>query len=119
MNTVLVALGGACGSVLRYWCSVWVVAKTGGALWGTLFVNLTGSFLIGMGAIAFREHVPARQLLMVGFLGGYTTFSAFSLQTLELFQKGQPGLALTNVALSVILCLLGVWLGSLAGRAIS
>jgi CrcB protein len=119
VNTLLVAIGGAAGSVLRYWASVWVVARAGGALWGTLFVNLTGSFLMGMIAVAFREHAVARQLVMVGFLGGYTTFSAFSLQTLELFQKGQPGLALANVALSVILCLLGVWLGTLAGRAVS
>jgi fluoride exporter len=119
MNTLLVAIGGAAGSVLRFWLSVWVVAKTGGALWGTLFVNLTGSFLMGLVAVGFREHAPARQLLMVGVLGGYTTFSAFSLQTLELLQKGESGLALANVALSVLLCLLGVWLGTLAGRAIS
>ena len=119
MNTLLVAIGGGAGSVLRYWMSVWVVARTGGALWGTLVVNVSGSFAIGMLAVALREHAAARQLLMVGFLGGYTTFSAFSLQTLELFQKGQTGLALANVALSVILCLLGVWLGTLAGRAVS
>ena len=119
MNTLLVAIGGAAGSVLRYWMSVWVVARAGGALWGTLFVNVTGSLLIGLFAVALREHAAARQLVMVGFLGGYTTFSAFSLQTLELFQKGQHGLALANVALSVICCLLSVWLGTLAGRAIS
>jgi fluoride exporter len=105
--------------VLRFWMSVWVVARTGGALWGTLFVNVTGSFLMGMIAVGFREQAAARQLMMVGFLGGYTTFSAFSLQTLELFQKGQTGLALANVALSVICCLLSVWLGTLAGRALS
>ena len=119
MNTLLVAIGGAAGSVLRYWMSVWVVARTGGPIWGTLVVNLSGSFFMGLLAVALREHAAGRQLVMVGVLGGYTTFSAFSLQTLELFQKGQPGLALANVALSVVLCLFGVWLGTLAGRAIS
>ena len=119
MNALFVALGGAVGSLLRYWLGGLVATKAGAALWGTLFVNLTGSFLIGLLAVVARTDVSLRHLLLTGLLGGYTTFSAFSLQTLELFENGNTGLALANIALSIILCLLGVWLGSVAGRAIS
>jgi fluoride exporter len=119
MNALLVALGGAVGSLLRYWLSGIVATKAGAALWGTLFVNITGSFLIGLLAVVAGANLPLRNLLLTGLLGGFTTFSAFSLQTLELFENGNTTLALANIALSIILCLLGVWLGSIAGRAIS
>ena len=118
-NTLLVAIGGAVGSVLRYWLSGWVATKAHAPIWGTLFVNVTGSFLIGALAALFSTSPYVRLLLMIGVMGGYTTFSTFSLQTLELLQQSNITLALVNVASSVILCLLGVWLGFLAGRAIS
>ena len=118
-NTLLVALGGAAGSALRFWLGGWVATKAGGPLCGSLFVNVAGSIAIGVLAGLMRDDPWIRYLLMAGLLGGFTTFSAFSLQTLDLFQRGQPGLALANIAASIILCMLGVWLGFLLGRAIS
>ena len=118
---VQVALGGALGSVLRFWLGGVIGHKAGTPFWGTLFVNVTGCFLIGLLG-NLRENGPGefdRYFLMVGVLGGYTTFSTFSLQTLELFRAGSPGLAVANVALSMVLCLLGVWLGATAGRSLS
>ena len=112
-----VALGGALGSVLRFWLGALIGAKVGAPFWGTLFVNVTGCFLIGLLG-NLRENGPGefdRYFLMVGVMGGYTTFSTFSLQTLELFHAGNTGLAVLNVALSMVLCLLGVWLGHSLG----
>lgn len=117
MAYLQVALGGALGSVLRFWLGTLVAVKVGAPFWGTLFVNVTGCFLIGLLG-NLRENGPGefdRYFLMVGVLGGYTTFSTFSLQTLELFKGNQPGLAALNVALSMLLCLLGVWLGHMCG----
>jgi CrcB protein len=114
---VQVALGGATGSVLRFWLGSVIGHKAGAPFWGTLFVNVTGCFLIGLLG-NLRENGPAefdRYFLMVGVLGGYTTFSTFSLQTLELLQKGSATLALANITLSLVLCLLGVWLGHALG----
>jgi CrcB protein len=121
MTYLMVALGGALGSVLRFWLGGLIGHKAGAPFWGTLFVNVTGCFLIGLLG-NLRENGPGefdRYFLMVGVMGGYTTFSTFSLQTLELFRGGQPGLAALNVALSMVLCLFGVWLGALAGRSLS
>jgi CrcB protein len=121
MTWLQVALGGALGSVLRFWLGGLIGHKAGAPFWGTLFVNITGCFLIGfLGNL--RAGGPGefdRYFLMVGVLGGYTTFSTFSLQTLELLQAGNPGLAVANVALSMVLCLLGVWLGAAAARSLS
>ena len=114
---VQVALGGATGSVLRVWLGSVIGHKAGAPFWGTLFVNVTGCFLIGLLG-NLRENGPGefdRYFLMVGVMGGYTTFSTFSLQTLELLQKGSAPLALANIALSLVLCLLGVWLGHALG----
>ncbi|MCX6983026.1 MAG: fluoride efflux transporter CrcB [Verrucomicrobia bacterium] len=114
---VQVALGGATGSVLRFWLGSVIGHKAGAPFWGTLFVNVTGCFLIGLLG-NLRENGPGefdRYFLMVGVMGGYTTFSTFSLQTLELLQKGSAPLALANIALSLVLCLLGVWLGHALG----
>ncbi len=114
---VQVALGGATGSVLRFWLGSVIGHKAGAPFWGTLFVNVTGCFLIGLLG-NLRENGPGefdRYFLMVGVMGGYTTFSTFSLQTLDLLQKGSAPLALANIALSLVLCLLGVWLGHALG----
>jgi CrcB protein len=124
-NYLMVALGGALGSVLRFWLSALFERRLGEAFpWGTIFVNVTGSFLIGLlFSLAGRDGAPllsssARAFLLVGVLGGYTTFSAFSLQTLNLLRGGQAGLALANISFSLALCLLAVWLGHLLAAAL-
>ena len=118
MSYLLVACGGAFGSVLRYWCGIVITARWGSSFpWATMFVNVTGSFLIGV--IAALTQVDGRwgntstlrDLLIVGVLGGYTTFSAFSLQTLLLLREGKASFALMNICVSVVLCMLAVWLG--------
>ncbi len=109
-----VALGSAAGGVLRFWLGAVAARWLGAPHLGTIFVNVTGSFLIGL--IAGRGATPAaQQLLMIGLLGGYTTFSSFSLQTLELAHEGRFATAGANVVLSVTLSLVAVWLGHGAG----
>jgi CrcB protein len=114
-----VALGGALGSVARFWLNGIVSARAGETFpLGTLAVNVTGSFIIGvLGASETRT--LATQLLMVGDCGGFTTFSSFSLQTLTLVREREWLYAGGNVALSVILCLIATWLGYLLGAALN
>lgn len=121
-----IALGSAAGGVARYWCSSVVSEQLGDAFpWGTFLVNVVGSFVIGMVASlsTFLDHPwapgpEARAFIAVGFCGGYTTFSAFSLQTLLLLRDGQVLYALGNVVLSAAACLIAVWLGYLAGAGL-
>ena len=113
---VLVALGSALGGVFRFWLSAFMGDKLGAVHLGTVFVNVSGSFAIGL--IAALAPTPfTRQLFMVGVLGGYTTFSSFSLQTLELAHEGRWATAGANVLLSVVLSLAAVWLGHWWGAA--
>ena len=126
MNYLFVALGSALGGVLRFWVSTVFERRLGETFpWGTIFINVTGSFVIGLCfALAGVDGKPllgssARAFMLVGVLGGYTTFSSFSLQTLNLIRAGQLPLALANVLLSVVLCLVAVWLGHLTARAFS
>ena len=123
-----VALGGALGSVGRYWLSGIIASRFGESFpWGTLAVNVTGSFVIGIiGAVASSEgrmdsqsRAFATQFLMYGVCGGYTTFSSFSLATLKHLQERQWLYAGGNVLLSVILCMIAVWLGWLLGSIFS
>jgi CrcB protein len=123
-----VALGGALGSVGRFWINGVVSEKIGASFpWGTLVINIGGSFIIGViGAVASPEgrlDSPTRQFatqfLMIGVCGGYTTFSSFSLQTLNLVRDREWLYAGGNVLLSVVLCLLAVWLGWLLGDTLS
>ena len=116
--TVYVAAGGALGSALRYGLNRWLTQLLGDALpWGTILINIAGSFVIGLftalfaGAAGASTPVEIRLFVLVGVCGGYTTFSSFSLQTLTLLQTGQPVRAIVNVVASVVLCLLAVWLG--------
>jgi CrcB protein len=121
---VWVALGSAIGGMARYGVGVVAVRLWGAAFpWGTLIINVAGSFIIGFfGTLTFADGpMPAslglRTFVMVGFCGGFTTFSSFSLQTLELARDEQWLGALANIALSVVLCLLAVTAGHiLAGR---
>jgi CrcB protein len=113
-----VAIGGALGSVSRFWLSGLVARHFGETFpWGTLVINVTGSFIIGVFASLTGTEgrwlvSPAfRIFFMVGICGGYTTFSSFSLQTLNLASEGEWLRAFANVLLSVVLCLAGVWLG--------
>jgi len=119
-----VALGGALGSVARFWVNGLVSDKFGATFpWGTLVINVAGSFIIGViGALAIPEgrldtpsRVFATQFIMIGVCGGYTTFSSFSLQTLNLLREREFLYAGGNVMLSVGLCLIAVWLGWLLG----
>ena len=118
MLYVWVAIGGALGSVARFWCSGLVAQTVGGTFpWGTMLVNVVGSFVIGLVATLtgpdarFLATPEARTFVMIGFCGGYTTFSSFSLQTLVLAQEGEWLYAIGNILLSVALCLAAVWLG--------
>lgn len=116
-NLLLAALGGALGSVLRVLGSAAVGAWLPGLRlpWGTILVNVAGSLAIGwlMGRFGGATEADElwRSLLVAGVCGGFTTFSAFSWQTFDLFQKNQPGAAFANVLLSVALCLAATWLG--------
>jgi CrcB protein len=121
-----VAVGGALGSVARYACSGLVAAWFGETFpFGTLIINIVGSFVIGFFATLTgpdgRLLVPSdmRQFVMVGICGGFTTFSSFSYQTLTLAQDGEFVRAGANVAGSVLLCLLAVWLGWAAGHGLN
>jgi len=117
-----VAAGSALGGVARYALSG-VVARAFGETfpWGTLTVNVVGSFLIGIVATVTGPDgrllwsPVTRQLVLVGLFGGFTTFSSFSLQTLSLAQDGEWLRAAANVGLSVAVCLVAVWLGALLG----
>jgi crcB protein len=119
---LLVALGGATGSVLRYLVGHWSLRVFGPAFpWGTLIVNIVGSFAIGLltELIARRFSAPMemRLLLLTGFLGGFTTFSAFSLDALVLFERGAAITATAYVAASVGLSLAAVVGGLAFGRS--
>lgn len=123
-----VAAGGALGSVLRFWLSGVVAARFGATFpWGTMWVNVTGSFVIGLlAAVAAPEgrlDSPSREFatlfLMIGACGGYTTFSSFSLQTLSLLRDGEWLYAGGNILLSVLGCLFAVWLGWWLGSTLN
>ena len=121
MTLLLVALGGALGSVLRYKIDGWVQAGAGGAFpWGILVVNVTGCFVAGLLMTVLLERTSVsdevRTGLLVGVLGGYTTFSTFSLQSLDLADAGLWGYVAVNVLASVAGALLAVWLGQQLAR---
>lgn len=117
-SLALIALGGAAGSVVR---ALIALALPSRFPWATLVVNVSGSLLIGwlmvrIGPVEQSSASPLRSLLVVGFCGGFTTFSTFSWQTLDQMVRGQWGAAVANVLLSVTLCLFAVWLGFRMGR---
>jgi CrcB protein len=115
-----VAIGSAVGGVARFWLSGFVADRFGSTFpWGTIIVNITGCLVIGFfNTVTGTEgrwfaSPAARTFFMIGVCGGYTTFSSFSLQTLNLANEGEWLLAGANILLSVALCLIGVWLGHL------
>ena len=115
-NFLIVGLGGAVGSMLRYAVQKFFQLQTGATFpTGTLLVNIAGCFLIGiLWSLVSRSltwNDEMKLLLMTGFCGGFTTFSAFSWQTVEQLQKGNTTAALANVALSVVGCVIATWFG--------
>ena len=123
MNYLIISLGAAIGGVTRYWLSN-VVYKVFPAIfpYGTLAVNILGSFVIGLVIFVFDEKElisqQSRLFLTIGFCGGLTTFSTFSFETFSLIRDSEYFLATINVILSVVLCLLGVFLAYIVSKII-
>jgi CrcB protein len=120
---IAVAVGGAMGSVARFWLTSAMTALTGPRFpWGTLLINVVGSFVIGLVAgltltsVRVAMHPDIRIFLMTGVCGGFTTFSAFSLQTLDLLQNGDVVPAFGYAVGSVVLCVIATYCGWLLGR---
>jgi fluoride exporter len=123
MKYVMVGIGGGIGSVLRFWVSSYVGERISTRFpFGTFAVNITGSFLIGLivTLLASKANWDPnwRYLIPIGFIGGYTTFSAFEYETLRSMQDGRMLVASMNVVLSVTLGFVAVWLGVIAGRSL-
>jgi fluoride exporter len=126
MTYLWIALGSALGGMARFWCSSTIDRMIGETFpWGTFMVNVTGSFIIGLlGTLSGPEGrwflpTDARIFVMVGLCGGYTTFSSFSYQTLNLARDGEWLWAGANVVMSVVVCLAAVWFGHVAAAAIN
>ncbi len=124
VRLLLVCAGGAFGSGARYLVATWAARALGPAVpFGTLIVNVTGSFLLAaiMGVAGPRDPLTpeVRLLLGAGVMGGYTTYSSFNYETLALVQRGSPGAALANVAITVLGCLVAGFLGLVVGRLLA
>ncbi|HEY0758352.1 MAG TPA: fluoride efflux transporter CrcB [Acidisarcina sp.] len=124
MRYLWVALGGALGAVARYALGVWFYDRWGGRIpYGTFVINVSGSFAIGLivAVLDARTSLPVawRYAVPIGFIGAYTTFSTFELDTIRAVQEGRTGVAILNVVLSVVLGYGAVWLGLIAGRQIA
>ncbi len=118
---VYIAAGGATGALMRYWMSNGIYALLGrGFPYGTLTVNVVGSLLMGFCYVFMIERMDVsvewRAALMIGLLGAFTTFSTFSIETLNLLESGEQMKAALNILLSVTLCILGCWIGMIVGR---
>ncbi|MEN8176839.1 MAG: fluoride efflux transporter CrcB [Pseudomonadota bacterium] len=122
-QVLLIAVGGALGAVMRYWTSTTVHQWLGRDFpYGTLVVNVLGSLAIGALYVLLVERVTTapelRALLLIGFLGAFTTFSTFSIETLQLLEEGAVLRASLNMAISVMACVAAAWLGVIAGRSL-
>jgi len=116
-----IAMGGALGAMSRFAVSHHVYQIFGREFaWGTLSVNIIGSFIMGFAAVLLVEKLAVstewRAFIMVGFLGAFTTFSTFSYETLQYIEIGELNKAMLNVGVSVITCVIAVWLGMLAAK---
>ncbi|MGI3902530.1 MAG: fluoride efflux transporter CrcB [Janthinobacterium lividum] len=124
-TVLLVALGGALGTVARYLLALAALPISGSLPWGTILINIFGSFVIGFFGTLTLSHgrypvsETLRLFVLVGICGGFTTFSSFSLQTLDLLRAGALGRAAFNVVGSVALCLAAVAIGHLTGAALN
>jgi CrcB protein len=122
-RAVVLSIGGALGVNARYWLAVAIDRAAGtGFPWATLLINVTGAFVLGLLATLMARlepHHPLRLLALVGFLGGYTTFSTFTLESHKLWESGQVGRALAYMAGSAAAGFVAVTLGLLLGRALT
>jgi len=123
LKYVMVGIGGCLGSILRFWLGSYIGGKLGTRFpYGTLVINVSGSFLLGIVFALLTARASWspnwRYLLLIGFIGGYTTFSSFEFETLRMIQDGQTGLGLLYVATSVAIGFVAVWGGMIAGKAI-
>lgn len=121
LGWMAIALGGALGASARFAMSHQVYQWFGREFaWGTLSVNVIGSFVMGFIAVLlvdkFDVSAEWRAFIMVGFLGAFTTFSTFSYETMQYIQVGEISKAMLNIMVSVVVCLLAIWLGMLAGK---
>ena len=124
MNQVLaIAAGGAVGSVLRFWMSTWVHSFAGRSFpYGTLSVNVLGCLVMGFLFVLFLDRLTDNAVLragiLIGALGGFTTFSSFSIETFNLIEHGEIVRAVLNIFGSLILCVSATWLGVIIGRQV-
>jgi CrcB protein len=121
---VMVGIGGFIGAIARFWLGGYIGQRMGTKFpYGTFVINCSGSFIIGLVVtlLAERTHWSPnlRYLIPIGFVGAYTTFSTFEYETLRAFQDGQILVAALNVAISVVVGFMAVWLGVIAGRAVA
>jgi CrcB protein len=126
VSYIWIAIGSALGGMARYWCSGVAARLIGETFpWGTIIVNVVGSFIIGFFATVTGPDgrifagTLTRQFVMIGFCGGFTTFSSFSLQTLNLANDGEWLQAGGNIVGSVVLCLIAVWMGYMLASSIN
>ena len=123
LQIVSIAIGGALGTLLRFWMSSGIHSFLGrGFPYGTLVVNVSGSFVMGFLYVFILEKMEIntewQAALMIGLLGAFTTFSTFSIETMNLIEAGDISKAGLNIILSVSLCLIGCWMGMVLGRQI-
>jgi len=123
LKYLIVGIGGFIGATARFWLGGYIGAKLGTRFpYGTFVINVSGSFLVGfiLTVLADKTHLSPNwtYLLAIGFIGAYTTFSAFEYETLRTVQDGQFLIASLNVTLSVLLGFAAVWAGVIAGRAV-
>ena len=116
-----IAAGGALGALMRYWVSTGIYNWVGRSFpWGTLVVNVIGSLLMGLLYVWLLERMTQstewRAFLLIGLLGAFTTFSTFSIETLNLIEQGQHVRALLNAFGSVVLCVAAAWMGVVIAR---